>query len=86
VHLLDPVVAEVCRVIPNRLLVGCLVDAVGHDHAVVADDDVAVLPHDLRVAGLDHLARAAADLGHVLLPDVEFPDDEISAHQAPFRC
>src|SRR5689334_16024399 len=76
----DPVPAQVAGVRPNGLLVRRLVDAIGTDLALVVDDDVAVLPHDLFVLLLDELARTAAYLRHVRFSAVEAAHDHVLGH------
>jgi hypothetical protein len=70
--------AQEFRVLPNDLLVRRIVDAEGFQCAVPIDDDVAVLPGDLREVLVDELTRATADRGHFLLGDREAPDDEVA--------
>jgi hypothetical protein len=74
-HVVDRVVAEVDRVLPYDLLARSVVDAVGHHRAVVAHDDVPVLPDDLGVLVLDRHPGAASDLGHLVGRDVESAND-----------
>src|SRR5207247_4771635 len=80
VQLVERMLAELRRVLANALLVRRLVDAVRVHEPFVVDDDMAVLPRDLGELLLGELPRAAADRRHLILPDVEAANDEITRH------
>jgi hypothetical protein len=46
---------------------------------------VAVLPDDLRVARLDHLARSTPDLRHLIFTDIEPAYDQVPGQDPPFQ-
>jgi hypothetical protein len=56
------------------------------DSHVVVDDDVTVLPDDLREFALDELTRAAADRRHLRLVDLEAADYEVTRHARESSC
>src|SRR5205814_2282675 len=62
------------------VLVRRAVDAVRLHGAVIVDEDVTVLPGDLRQVLLDDLPRAPADHGHLLLADLEGAQNQIAGH------
>ena len=83
--LVDVVPAELGRVLDDGVLVRRSVDAERADPAVVIDDDVAVLPGDLREVLGGDLLGLPAYFGHVLFLDEERALDQVSRHAAPPR-
>src|SRR5262249_13628841 len=77
---LDLVPTEPGGVLAHHLLARRSVDAVGRVVPVAVDDDVAVLPLDLRELLADQLAGAAADNRHLGLSAIELTDDHVSRH------
>src|SRR5262249_64693 len=58
----------------------------GVDGPRVVDEDVTVLPRDVRKVVLENLARAPADDGHLLLVDLESAQDQIAGHRRILAC
>ena len=72
--------AEPSGVIADHLLVGRLIDAVGPHEPLVIDDDMAVLPRDLREVLLGELTRTTADGRHLILSDLKVADNQVARH------
>ena len=77
---LDVVNTEFFCMPPHDLFGRRVVDAIGLHGSVVGDDDVAVLPGDLRVVVDDDPLRSPIDLGHVLLTDTESALNQVLGH------
>ena len=80
VERVDLVLSKPARMRPHELLGRSRVDAKRPDQPGVVDDDMAVLPRDVRELPLDDLPRAPADHGHVGLAHVEAPNDHVPRH------
>src|SRR5262249_24864108 len=80
VEAVDRVPAELLAVLTHDLLGRRLVHAVRVDEALVVDDDVTVLPRDLRKVLFGELTRAAADRRHLILPHLEAANDHVPGH------
>src|SRR5438132_9501717 len=86
VDALDVVEPELAGVPPHDLLIGRFVDAVRLHVSLVIDDDVAVLPADLRELLDRDLPRPATDLRHLILSYVKPPLDQEFRHGIRLRC
>jgi len=82
---LDVVNTELVCVRPDDFFGRRVVDAVGLHCSIVGDDDVAVLPGDLRIVVDDDPLRSPVDLRHVLLTDVESALDQEFGHGFTLR-
>jgi uncharacterized OsmC-like protein len=81
----DAMLPEACRMLSHDFLVRSFVDTERPHEPVVVDNDVAVLPDDLRQVVFHDLTRAPANGRHLRLAYVEAAYDHVARHRPDHR-
>jgi hypothetical protein len=81
----DPVLTKPGRVLPDDVFVRGLVNAERAYQSLVVNDNVTVLPNDLREVVLDDCTRPLSDCRHVPFADLEAAYDHVAWHPSILR-